>query len=285
MAALDADAAYLASLVREWDRPRYYATLFAPEALRADLFALYAFAVEIERIPDLVSDPNLGEIRLQFWRDRLEAVGGDDVEPAPPVLSALATAIRRHSLPAEPLLAMVDARRADLYSDPPPTVADLEGMLGETQSSIFQLGAVIMRSAGPETADAAGHAGVAYGLAQRLARLAHDTARRRSILPAEILNRHGVTASGIFAAREPALVPVLAEMTELARRHLGQARCAARELPRTVQPAFLPLAAVPPLLRRIEPMGVALLQSRAEVSDLEVLLRIAWARLAGLKKV
>ena len=52
-------------------------------------------------------------------------------------------------------------------------------MLGETQSALFQLAAIDLPArAAPETADAAGHAGVAYGLARRLARFAADRRAR-----------------------------------------------------------------------------------------------------------
>ena len=54
------------ALVREHDRDRYFATLFAPESARADLFALYAFNLELARVRDLVSDPLPGEVRLQW---------------------------------------------------------------------------------------------------------------------------------------------------------------------------------------------------------------------------
>jgi phytoene synthase len=73
MAESEADLAYLTDLVRTHDRPRYFSVLFAPRILQPDLFALYAFAVEIARIPDQVKDATLGEIRLQWWHDSLEA--------------------------------------------------------------------------------------------------------------------------------------------------------------------------------------------------------------------
>ena len=108
------DITYLAGLVREADRPRYYSTLFAPAGIRGDLFALYGFAAEIERIPDQVSEPTLGEIRLRWWRDAL--TGGSEIsgEGPSPALRAISAAIARHALPVGALLALIDARSADL---------------------------------------------------------------------------------------------------------------------------------------------------------------------------
>lgn len=274
-------AAYLAGLVKELDRPRYYAALFAPERMRPDLLALFAFAAEIERVPDLVRDPTLGEIRLQFWRDRLEAAGGGVSDADAPVMRALTAVIARHSLPVAPLAALVEARRADLYSDPPATLADAEGRLGETQSSLFQLAAIVAGSAGPESAEAAGHAGVAYGLARRLAGLAHEQARRRTILPLEVLARHGLGPEDAYTRDTgPALLDAVADLAAHARRRVAEARAGMGTLPRPLRSPFLPLAIVEPLLKRVERLGPAILHQRAAVSDLEMLTRIAWARIA-----
>jgi phytoene synthase len=284
MSASDAEGIdYLAKLVRDLDRPRYFATLFGPERFRPDLFALYGFAAEIERIPHLVTDARLGEIRLQFWQDRLETAGEPNDPGSPPLLRELLAAVARHALPLPPLVALIEARRADLYSDPPGTLADAEGLLGETQSSVFQLAALIAGSSGAESADAAGHAGVAYGLARRLANLGHDQARRRTILPFDVLQGHGIGSAELFASETPPkLSAVIATMLGHARRHLAAARAALAQLPRELHPPFLPLAAVEPLLRRIEQLGPAILERPAALSDLEMLVHLGWARLSGL---
>ena len=62
---------YCAALVRESNRDRYLATLFAPAEKRDALFALYAFDAEISRVRDLAREPMPGEIRLQWWREML----------------------------------------------------------------------------------------------------------------------------------------------------------------------------------------------------------------------
>ena len=66
---------HCAGLVRDTDRDRYLATLFAPAEKRDALFALYAFDAEISRVRDLAREPIPGEIRLQWWRDVLGGAG------------------------------------------------------------------------------------------------------------------------------------------------------------------------------------------------------------------
>ena len=47
---------------------RYISALLAPKSVRAELIALGAFSAEIEKIPLTVSEPHLGEVRIQWWR-------------------------------------------------------------------------------------------------------------------------------------------------------------------------------------------------------------------------
>src|SRR5258706_7401227 len=63
----------VAALVRRHDRDRYQTVLFAPAARREALFALYAFNYEIARVRESVTEPMLGQIRLQWWRANIAA--------------------------------------------------------------------------------------------------------------------------------------------------------------------------------------------------------------------
>src|SRR6185312_10902836 len=83
-------------VVREGDRDRYLSVLFAPEAKRPALLALYAFNVEIARVRDLVHEPLPGEIRLQWWCD---AIAGKTPAAGNPPAEALIGTIRAHDLP------------------------------------------------------------------------------------------------------------------------------------------------------------------------------------------
>jgi 15-cis-phytoene synthase len=165
--------------VRQFDKDRFLATLFAPEDKQQHLFALHAFNVEITRVPLLVSEPQIGEIRLQWWHDTVESIFRDEPQDHP-IAAALAQTIRHCGLSKVPLLNLIEAHRFDLYSDPMPTILDLEGYLGETSSVLVQLACQILS---PDDAvkapEASGYAGVAYGLAQLLS----DFPRHRTLCP------------------------------------------------------------------------------------------------------
>src|SRR5215469_14316459 len=59
----------VAALVQRHDRDRYQTVLFAPVAHREALFALYAFNYEIARVRERVTEPILGRMRLEWWRE------------------------------------------------------------------------------------------------------------------------------------------------------------------------------------------------------------------------
>lgn len=274
------DVAYLTALVRTHDRPRYYATLFTPAAIRDDLFALYGFAAEIAQIPNVVSEPTLGEIRLRWWSDALASAVSAEGAGDAPALRAAAGLIGKHRLPLAPFEALIAARSADLYSDPPATIGDLEGRLGETQSALFQMAAIIAGANGPEVANAAGHAGVAYGIAYGLANLARDRARGRIVLPADLMQDAGISAADLLASPpKPEFQSAVSALTAAARDHLGKARSHLASLRPPVRNVFMPLAVVPPILRRVERTGAGIAGQVVSLADIETLLRVALRRL------
>ena len=83
------NADHCADLVRERDRDRWLATLYAPAAVRPALFALHALDLELAAVVATTTEAMLGEIRLAWWREALARL---DTAPPPaqPVLAALA---------------------------------------------------------------------------------------------------------------------------------------------------------------------------------------------------
>src|SRR5437870_4187177 len=116
----------VAALVRRHDRDRYQTALFAPADRREALFALYAFNYEIARVRELVSQPMLGQIRLQWWREAVAAA----FAAAPPrqheVAGPLAAVIADHRLARSHFDRMIDTRERDLAEEPPATLAHLK---------------------------------------------------------------------------------------------------------------------------------------------------------------
>jgi phytoene synthase len=243
---------HCAALVREADRDRYLAALFAPAEHRDALFALYAFNVEISRVRDLAREPMPGEIRLQWWREALAGEREGEAS-AHPVTAALRATLAHYGFVATPLFELIDAHSFDLYDEPMATVADLELYAIRTQSPLFAMAAGFLAAgrAPPETFTL--DASVAITIGKILSDLPRHTARQQLYVPLELLDRHHVTPQQVFAAQVSApLLAALAEMRALARRHLAAAQATLAFAPPEILPPFLPLALVGPQLRRME---------------------------------
>jgi phytoene synthase len=237
---------YCAELVRNADRDRFVATLFAPEHNRDALYALYAFNVEVAHVRDRAREAAPGEIRLQWWREILQAERHGEAM-ASPVAASLLDAIERHRLPVNAMLALLDARRFDLYDEPMRTIAELEDYALKTASALIAMAA---QSLGADAAVAARPMGIAYALTELLAALPEHAARRQLYLPVELLDRHKARAADVFACRSsPALNQAAADLRRLARDHLAAAVNDLRALPGQALPAFLPIA---PVLRSLD---------------------------------
>lgn len=205
-------------IVRGRDRDRYLSCLFAPDDRRPHLLALYAFNAEILRVRDTVSEPNLGMIRLQWWRDTIAAIYAGKGAPGHPVAEALALAIAAGGLPQQALIDLVTAHEFDLFHDRMPGLTELEAYMGEAYSRLIMMAAMILdRDAAPQASECAGLAGVAQGIALVMG----DPAHRDPFLP------EGMTA---------------AEAVGHAENRLAQAMMLRPRLPKSVLPAVLPVS-------------------------------------------
>lgn len=116
--------------------------LTLPYALPDDrprLAAVFAFMVELRRIPNAVSEPPLGEIRLQWWREALAEIAGGDRVRAHPVVGAL----RETNAFAGDNLAVADrlieARARLLYERRFSALEDLSQFLCEAEAPVIRL--------------------------------------------------------------------------------------------------------------------------------------------------
>ena len=231
------------SMLREGDRDRYLCALLMPHRHRGPVAALFAFNMEIARIRDAVSEPMVGEVRLQWWKDLIEGQAHGD-PGGHPVASALLRAIDDHALPRQTLTNMIEARRFDLYDDPMPDRNTYEGYAGETASALIQLSVQILCSAESRTsAQAAGHAGVAQLTAGLLLLLPRHCARGQLYIPAEILQAAGVDRDAFLTGEDATGTEhALLAFVALGREHLRLAREAANAIAPDCLAAFLPVA-------------------------------------------
>ncbi len=220
-------------LARAADYDRYLSAVFAPAGCREALFALIAFNHEVARIPEAVSEPMLGRIRIQWWREVLEAAFAGQPTRRHEVALPLAAAIRAGGLERTAFDALLDARESDLESEVPPDLAALERYAAATGGT---LAALMLQAAGAREAsalEAARRVGTAWALVGTLRAAPLSAAQGRVMLPADLLAEAGlgpeeVRAGRAFARWGAAAAPVGRRAGELLRR----ARQARRAVPR-----------------------------------------------------
>lgn len=250
------------STLRDTDRDRYLACLLSPPEKRGALAALYAFNAELARIRDVVRDALPGEVRLQYWRDLLEGQAHGSSE-ANPLAAALLSAIEIHHLPRPSLVAMTEARIFDLYDDPMQSRSELEGYAGETASALIQLASLVLdREKAAESADCAGHAGVAQAIAGLLLLMPLHRHRGQIYVPAEILGATGLDRDAFLAGEDrPRISAAIEAFAGFGLDHLKRARDGRGRIASSVFPAYLPVALAEPVLRKAQTMGAALFET------------------------
>jgi len=218
----------VAELARRHDPDRFLCALFAPPETRETIFTLIAFNNELARAREVVREPMMALIRLQWWRDVVEeAVAGTPARKHE-VAEPLSAAIRDGRLRPAALLRMIEGREED---EPPPDLQAFEQHLVATAGT---LAAEMGRALGaPEAlAGPLARAGMAYGLAGTLRSLPVLLTSGRQPLPLDILPEGAVPSERAAALRELAA-------TGLAE--LRPTRMALRGLPRRAIAAALPL--------------------------------------------
>jgi 15-cis-phytoene synthase len=238
---------------RSLELDRYLAALLSPRPARPGLIALAAFLGEIARIPATVSEPAMGDIRLQWWREAL-TVTPPHAATGSPVADAMRQTMQKHALPRSSVLPLIDAYSHSLVPGSLAALGAVDAYADATQGAAFRLAAHILGvgdGAAAETYLAA--AAQSYGRVQLLRSLPALVTKGR--------NPFGEEAAADLAA---AVQPVLAE----AKMWLTEARRRASAAPATIRPAVLPLALVEPYLAALERLGPNVASQRAEISPL-----------------
>jgi len=225
--------------VRQHDRDRYLASLFAPQQKRRSLLVLYAFNLEVGRIPEVVSEQMLGEIRLQWWREALDSA----YENRPrnhPVVQGLAETISRTPLNRADFDRLLNARGFDLEAGPPKTTDDLEDYAEATSSGLLRLGLEVLESANEAEMRAVSRLGVAWALIGVARSLPFHARQNRIYLPKDLMTRCGVTSADVLSLRPaPAINECVHGLVELAERHLTACRDSGRRVSRKALPILL----------------------------------------------
>jgi phytoene synthase len=235
-----AGLSYVVDQVRRFDHDRFMTAIFAPAAVREHLFALYAFNIEIAKTGEVVTEPLIGQMRLQWWRDTLDRLyGGQTV--AHGVARPLGEAIAACGLDRNRFDQLIDAREFDLDRTPPPDFTALHGYAADTGSPLLALAMAVTGGQGAVLDDVARQAGTGWALTGLLRAVPFHARQHRLYLPADKLEEEHVRVRAIFDLKpDGGFSNVIRGIGEHARRHFLRARQSVRRLPRPARsPALL----------------------------------------------
>ncbi len=217
-------------LARRFDFERYLATLFAPRRHRAVLWILLAFNAEIARVREIVNEPAIGQIRLQWWREVIDAAAMDGPARQHEVAAPLAAALRAGALDPALLHDLINGRERDLDGAPMADEAALTDYAGKTGGLLAEAMALAAGAgqAHPESQRAAQEAaqalGTGWALAGILRAAGFHAAQGRQLLPQSALAAGGAGSRDLAERRGTPGVRAAAEaVAAMARDHLAAA--------------------------------------------------------------
>ena len=215
--------------------------------------ALYAFNLEIARVRETVSEPMLGEIRLQWWREAIDTAYGDAAARRHAVVEPLTDAIRTHGLTRGHFDRLIDVRAFDLGDAPPASVQALVDYAESTSSTLLWLALEALGVREDAAADAAARAvGIAWAILGLIRAMPHHLRQGRVYLPADLAAEFAVEARGLRALKgSPELAAAVESLAARARGYLAEARALRRDVPAAALPALLPAALADGYLRRL----------------------------------
>lgn len=244
------------------------AALLAPRAVREDLITLAAFIGELEHIALSVSEPLIGEIRLQWWREWLEDATPDS-RSGNPVADAMAQVIARHDLSKREILPLINAQSPNLYDTPVGSQQEFLSQLADAQGTPFKLKArILKRDASERLDDVARCAGQAYGIARYLTNLRAYAKNGRWPLPHA--GPDGSANTNLVHRRDLADARRTSSLYagQLARSKLNEVRKLRDDNPSTTIHVVLPAALVEPYLAALENIKGDPLVANVDISPL-----------------
>ena len=147
--------------LKQADPDRCRAALMAPEQGRDDLLILYAFHYELSKVPDVTSEPMLGQIRYQWWREAIDEIYGGREVRRHEISTPLAEMLLRCDVPRFWIDRLIDGRARDLDPEPFVDMAAARDYARQTSGQLMQIAVKIL---GGEPGEAVLKAGEAWGL-------------------------------------------------------------------------------------------------------------------------
>ncbi len=274
---------YCLDQLRRFDHDRYLAVLLTPRNVRAPLCALYAFEAEMARIPHSVSEPMLGEIRYQWWRETLEKMKPEE-EPPHEIAGAIYEAFTMYEIDPRALIPLIDRHALELTDDAFATLDDLVEHVRRVATLGVELAfrLVGQKNEYETSKDGIGKLITAYGIISHVRRLPVDASQLRLGLPLDLMGKHDIDPHDVFGAViRPGFLAALGEMLAQARQLYEEGHEAARRMSPDLLAILLPSSLTPLYVNRLQHPDFDLFRHSSEIPAFRRQLRYLHVRWRG----
>ena len=195
---------FCGEIIFKHDHDRFLCCLFADDAAREALFAIFAFNYEIAKINNNISEALIGQIRIQWWRDEINKAfnhmeNDKSYEGSNKIMQSLFLAIKKYSLCHDDFLALIDARNDDFDARNFNNISDIVNYSSNTNAPLMYLACKIFNKNNDGFKKIAKNMGIAWGLIGLMRATPFLIEKRNHALPQQILKKHGQ----IGAAEKP----------------------------------------------------------------------------------
>ena len=128
---------------------------------RDDLLILYAFHYELSKVPDVTSEPMLGQIRYEWWREAIDEIYSGKEVRRHEITTPLAELLRRTDVPRFWIDRLIDGRARDLDPQPFEDLGSAQSYARQTSGQLMQIAVKLI---GGEPDKDAAKAGEVWGL-------------------------------------------------------------------------------------------------------------------------
>ncbi|KAI8907202.1 isoprenoid synthase domain-containing protein [Gorgonomyces haynaldii] len=207
---------YCLDLVRKFDYDAYCVSLFSPA--RDALLVSRAFNIEIASIQDIVTKPEIGRMRIQWWRDTIEKTFQGNA-PVHPVPLAIARILQHTDWNIQQFHRMLDAREQLLTTPQFESLSQMEIYSEQTQGSLLQLHLQALGIEDETSKQMAGHLGVSWGLTLLLKSTPFLLQKNQFLLASELMAQHQLSTEQVLRGKAD-ISPVIYDIAVRANDHL-----------------------------------------------------------------
>lgn len=227
--------------LKQYDYDRYLCSLFADAENQKKLITLYSFNLEISKIYDVVSEPMLGMIRLQWWREAIDEIYSDKKPRDHEIVQDLEDLIKTNSLSKDLFLQIINAREQD-FEDPPKNMKALEQYAKGTSSTLLFIALELFENEDDDIKKVVEHIGIAWAITGILRSAYLNMPKGKFLFPADLMKKAGISKDN-FGSKKflEGSKEVVKELVLCAQSHVSEARKSAKDIDRKTIKKSLPV--------------------------------------------